>query len=255
MSSYGLWLSAAGMKINEHRQTLHANNLANSQTTGFKRDLAVVMQRRIEAQENVDGFSFAHPVLDGLSGGVNVQPSYHDFTQGPIESTGRPLDIAIRGDGFFSVSDGQATRYTRDGEFTVNTAGELVLANESGVWRVLNQAGAPVVIDPVAGEPTVSGNGTIRQGENVVAELGLVTPDDPQTLRKVGENLYESPGGEMRPAGGTLVSGSREESNFNAIEGLASMIEASRAYQLNATLIQLQDKMTGQAVSTLGRVA
>ncbi len=255
MSSYGLWLSAAGMKINDHRQTLHANNLSNAQTTGFKRDLAVVMQRPIEAKENPRGPSLAHPVLDGMAGGVNVRPSYHDFTQGPIESTNRPLDVAIRGEGFFTVGDGQQTRYTRDGEFTVNAKGELVLSNESGVWRVLDQAGAPVVLDPAAGEPNVSGDGTIRQAENVVGTLGLVVPEDPQAMRKVGENLFALDEKEMRPAGGTLVSGAREESNFNPITGLSSMIEASRAYQLNATLIQLQDSVTGQAVSTLGRVA
>ncbi len=255
MSSYGLWLSAAGMKISEHRQTLHANNLANAQTTGFKRDMAVVIQRRIESSEDGAGAEYSHPVLDGLSGGVNVRPAYHDLTQGPIDNTGRPLDLAIRGDGFLTVSDGESMRYTRDGQLTVNTAGELSLANESGVWRVLDQGGAPIVVDPVGGEPIISGDGTVRQGANLIAQLELVSPTNKDALRKVGENLFESTDGEMRPADGVLVSGAREESNFNAIEGLASMIEASRAYQLNATMIQLADSMTGQAVSTLGRVA
>ena len=255
MTSYGLWLSAAGMKVNEHRQTLLANNLANVDTTGFKHDMAVVMQRRVESRESAGGLSYAHPVLDGLSGGVNVRPTYHALVQGPIERTGRPLDIAIRGEGFFPVSDGEVTRYTRNGEFAINTAGELIMANESGRWRVLDEGGAPIVIDLEGGEFTVSQSGAIRQGNEVIGVLGLMANEDPRALRKIGQNLFESTGGEMVPADGAFVPGSRESSTFNALEGLAMMIEASRAYQFNASMIQLQDQVTGQAVSTLGRLA
>src|SRR3972149_5037155 len=101
MSSYGLWLSAAGMKVNEHRQTLLANNMANAQTTGFKHDLAVVMQRQVESKEGASGLPFAQPVLDGLPGGVNVRPTHYSREDGPIEWTGKPLDVAIKGEGFF----------------------------------------------------------------------------------------------------------------------------------------------------------
>ncbi len=255
MSTYGVWLSAAGMKINEHRQTLLANNLANAQTTGFKHDLAVVMQRRVESRENGVERTYVHPVLDGLSGGVNVLPAYHSAEQGPVEWTGKPLDVAVEGEGFFAVGDGEVTRYTRNGEFAVNAEGELVLANEAGRWRILDLAGGPIRIDPTLGEPVVSGNGTVRQGNNVAGQIGLMTTQNPRTLRKVGENLFESLGGEMVPAKGKLLSGSREGSSFNVMQGLASMIEVSRAYQMNATMIQLQDQLTQQAVGTLGRAA
>lgn len=255
MSSYGLWLSAAGMKVNEHRQTLLANNMANAQTTGFKHDFAVIMQRRVESKEDPGGLPFAHPVLDGLPGGVNVLPAYHSAEQGPIESTGKPLDVAIQGDGFFAVSDGEATRYTRNGEFTTNAQGELVMANEAGRWRVLDEGGAPMRVDEAGGEVEVSDGGTVRQGNTVVGKIGLMTNEDPRSIRKVGENLFEATGGEMKPANGRLISGSREGSTFDAMQGLATMIEASRAYQMNASMIQLQDQLTQQAVTTLGRVA
>jgi len=255
MSSYGLWLSAAGMKVNEHRQTLLANNMANAQTTGFKHDLAVVMQRRVESKENAGGLPFAHPVLDGLPGGVNVRPAYHSEEQGPIEWTGKPLDVAIQGEGFFAVSDGEVTRYTRNGEFAANSQGELVMANEAGRWRVLDEGGAPIRMDEAGGELSVSDRGTVRQGNIVVGTIGLMTSEDPRALRKVGENLFEASTEGMKPASGRLITGSREGSTFDVMQGLASMIEASRAYQMNATLIQLQDQLTQQAVSTLGRVA
>lgn len=255
MSSYGIWLSVSGMKVCEHRQTLHANNMANAQTTGFKSDLAQIRQRSTASRERGSPPPQRHPVLDQLTGGVHVRPPRYDFTQGSIERTGRPLDVAIRGEGFFTVTDGLKKRLTRDGEFALNTAGELVLGDASGNWRVLDQGGTPVRVDPTAGPVSIGSSGLVRQRNQPIAQLQLMTPPDPQRLRKVGANLFDHPVVPMQPAAGTLVSESREESNYNPMTGITAMIEASRAYQLNATLIQLQDAATGQAVSMLGRVA
>lgn len=253
MSSYGLWLSAAGMQVNEHRQTIFASNMANASTTGFKHDLAVVTQRGLESETSPDGAGFAGPPFDGLAGGLNVQAAYKDFAQGPIERTDRPLDLAIDGDGFFAVSDGPTTRYTRDGEFALNTAGQLVLATEGGRWRVLDDAGGTISVDEANGAVSLAQDGTLRQGRNIVAKLGLFDTQDRQSLHKVGGNLFDSAGAEMKPISGRFAAGSREESNFDVTGGLVSMIEAARAYQLNATMLQLQDHTIGQAVSSVGR--
>ncbi len=254
MSTYGLWLSAAGLKVNQHRQTILANNLANANTTGFKHDIAIVAQRRVESQSSPGGSQFAHSILDGIAGGMDVRPTFHNFGPGRIERTGRPLDVAVDGDGFFAVSDGQATRYTRDGQFTLNRQGELVLVAGEGRWRVLDDGKAPIVVDETAGEVSISAAGTIRQGQSVVAKLGLVSTEDKQSLRKIGGNLFEAGTAKMKPIEGRFVPESREESNFSAMNGLATMIEATRAYQLNATMLKLQDELTGQAVTRVGRV-
>lgn len=254
MSSYGLWLSAGGMKVNQHHQTILANNMANANTTGFKHDLGVVTQRRIESEVAPNGLAFAHPVLDGMAGGLHVRPTYQNFAQGPIERTEKPLDVAIDGDGFFAVSDGKVTRYTRDGQFAFSTAGELVLTAGEGRWKVLDDAGAPIVVNETGGKVFVSEDGTIRQGRAVVARLGLMTTGDKQSLRKVGGNLFEARGAKMTAIDGVLIPGAREESNFDIMKGLATMIEAARAYELNASLIKLQDQVTGQAINTVGRM-
>ncbi len=253
MSSYGLWLSAAGMKVSDHRQSLLANNMANANTSGFKHDLAVVMQRSVESREAPNGLSFAHPILDGMSGGVNVQPTFHSFEQGPIERTGRPLDVAIQGEGFFEVSDGQDTRYTRNGEFALNTKGELILSAGEGRWKVMDEAGGPIVLEAELGQGSIAGDGTVRQGEIVAARLGMKTTDDLQTLRKTGQNVFEATG-EMVATQARLEPESVERSTFDIVHGLASMIEATRAFELNAKMIQIQDQLTGQAASTLGRL-
>lgn len=254
MSSYGLWLSAAGMKVNDHRQTVLTNNMANAHTTGFKHDLAVVMQRRVASKESPGGARYAEPVLDGMSGGADVRPSYHVFAQGPIEHTGRPLDAAIRGNGFFTVGNGTDTRYTRDGRFTLNASGELIMSAGDGKWKVLDDAGAPILVDEAAGAPSVSGDGTIRQNGSPIATLGTVTTDDLQSLRKVGENLFEATE-DMRPTTASLEVEATEGSSFDVMQGLASMIETTRAFQLNATMIRIQDELTGQAISRVGRPA
>ncbi len=254
MSSYGLWLSAAGMKVNDHRQTILTNNMANAHTTGFKHDLAVVMERKVASQEAAGGARFAQPVLDGMSGGVHVRSSHHVFAQGPIEGTGRPLDAAIAGDGFFTVSNGTDTRYTRDGRFTVNTSGEVVMAAGSGKWKVLDDAGAPVVVDEAAGAPSVSSDGTIRQNGAPIATLGMVTTDNLQSLRKSGENLFEATG-DMTPIAPRLETESLEGSSFDVMQGLASMIQTTRAFQLNATMVRIQDELSGQAISRVGRLS
>ena len=253
MSSYGLWLAAAGMKVNDHRQTVLANNMANSNTTGFKHDLAVVMQRRVESQESASNQGFAQPALDGISGGLHVRPSHHSFAQGYIEHTGKPLDVAIQGQGFFAVSDGEVTRYTRDGEFTRNAVGELVLAAGNGRWKVLSEDDSPILLSEDGEPASIAADGSVREGQTVVAKLGMLAPDDEQAARKVGANLFAAKDSEMTPMAAELVPGAREGSNFDVMQGLASMIKASRAYQLNATMIQLQDQITGQAISRVGR--
>jgi len=254
MSTYGLWLSTAGMKVNDHRQALIASNIANAHTAGFKHDLAVISPRLTESREGPNGFMLRHPVLDGITGGVNVEPTYYSREQGSIEATGRPLDVAISGEGFFAVSDGTETRYTRNGEFTTNSKGELLMSNEAGNWRVLNEQGSPVTIDPAGERVSVSPNGTIRQGATQVGKLALMSNENPHAMRKVGQNLFESTSGKMVAASGSFVPESREASTFDAVTGLTALMEATRSYQMNATLLQMQDEMTGQLVTTLGRV-
>jgi flagellar basal-body rod protein FlgF len=253
MSSYGLWLSAAGMQVNEHRQNVLANNMANINTTGFKRDLALIQQRRLEVEETPAGREYTHPLFDGLSGGLAVMPGHTSFEQGMIEKTGRPLDVAIDGRGFFTVSDGNLTRYTRDGVFTMNAVGELALTAGEGRWRVLDDGGKPVQLERGGAQVTVSGQGTVRQGDVVVAQIQLVTNNNEQALRKAGENLFENQNGQMVAADGKTIGEARELSNFDMMRGLASMIEVSRAYQFNATMIQMQDHAIGQAVTRVGR--
>src|SRR5580765_5965379 len=123
---YGIYQSAAGLQINQHRQDVLANNLANIDTVGFKPDLALVRERMIASREGMSDPSLSNPLLNGMSGGTLASPSYTSFIPGSIEPTGKPLDVALHGDGFFAVKDGDTKRYTRDGRFMFDANGYLV---------------------------------------------------------------------------------------------------------------------------------
>jgi flagellar basal body rod protein FlgG len=212
------------------------------------------MERRAASRARPSGARFSHPILANLPGGIDIHQPEPRFGQGAIESTDRSLDIAVEGEGFFTVSDGDTTRYTRDGAMTLNAAGEIVLAAGGGRWRLLDEGGRTIRVDEAAGEVSVSQDGTVRQGRSIVGALRLVKPENPARLRKRGENLHAVPDGEaMVEANGRIVAEALEASNVDVMNGLASMMESSRAFQMNATLLQLQDQTVGLAVNTVGR--
>lgn len=257
--TYGLWLSAAGMQANEYRQDVGANNLANANTVGFKKDLAVLRERAVESCSAAGELTVSHPhsgELAGLSGGTFVAPTYHSFAEGAVTRTGNPLDAAVRGEGFFTVRVGSDVRYTRDGRFTLNADNELVMVAGGGRAKVLDENGGPIVLlPPSAGKPVIGPDGSVRQGQTVVGKLDLAEFDDRNTLRKVGTNLFQATGGRARSARhSNVLAGFVEQSTVDPVAGLATLIEVSRAYQLNANMVSLQDSTIGQAVSRVGRI-
>ncbi len=253
--SYGLWLSAAGMQANEYRQSLVANNMANVDTVGFKHDFAVFHERQMESAAKAAEGRWANPLLRDLTGGLWARPTYTSFAQGALDETGRDLDAALFGNGFFAVSDGQETRYTRDGRFVIADDGTLTLAAGDGKYAVLDAAGAPVTLDPAAGRINFGKNGTVTQDGEPVAQLGVVDFADHSLLRKTGESLFQDTGDQSAaPADAQVHGGYVERSTVDPINNLVSMIEVSRAYELNARMITMQDTMNGQAVARVGRI-
>jgi len=127
---YGLYLSATGVITSAYRQDLIANNMANSETVGFKRDLATFQQRPAADQENPLSAQFGSSLLDKIGGGILASPTQIDTSQGTIEPDGNNMDAAIMGSGYFQVAtaDGQ-TRLTRDGRFKIDQSSRLALSN------------------------------------------------------------------------------------------------------------------------------
>lgn len=267
--NYGMYLSAAGVLTNMHRMDVMANNLANLGTVGFKADDVTFTTR---APERLDpgalsmlGGEPADPqwMLERLGGGQWVAPSRIDLRQGSLQQTSNDLDLAIEGGGFFVVAAGDvgaadSLRLTRDGRFTLNIDGELVMA--AGGHRVMDNQDQPIELDRGAAV-TIDARGNILQNGEIVATLGFADIGNRAALKKQGENLLRFDGGTNgSPAPRTAATGSIhqrhiENSAVDPITALNQLMNASKAVQASATLMQYHDNILGQVINTYGRVA
>ncbi len=249
-----LWSAKTGLDAQQTRMAVISNNLANANTTGFKRDRAIfedlVYQnvRQVGAQSSQDT-----QLPSGLQvgTGVRVVATEKLFTQGNLVQTNNPLDLAIQGRGFFEIlmPDGSVA-YTRDGSFHLNNQGQVV--NSSGY---VLQPG--ITVPENALSVTVAVDGTVSAtipGQTQPTQLGqlqLVDFVNPAGLQARGQNLYveTAASGSPQPSApgangvGTLLQGSLETSNVNVVEELVSMIETQRAYELNSKAISTTDGM------------
>ncbi len=240
------------MAANQYRQNVAANNIANINTVGFKRDLAMLVERPVESQEDGDARMFAHALFDRLSGGTHVTPTVHTLEQGPIITTNKPLDVMIQGKGFFQVRTEEGVRYTRAGHFTRSDDGTLLTA--AGGHAVLDDSGSTITIPP-GEEAKITSTGQVVQGDTVLGIVGVVEFDDLSALRKQGKNLFVATGNAVPQAASAskIVPGALEGSTVDPVNGLLDLIEASRAFQMNAKLLSLQDATIGRAVNEIAR--
>lgn len=248
---YGLYQSAAGMLTTEYQQTVAANNLANADTVGFKRDVAIFAER-LPAAEAGQRSGASAATLAALSGGQWLGQTFTDYSPGAKAPTGNPLDVAIDGLGFFSVAgpDGQPL-YTRDGRFQVDRRGQLVAATDGA--PVLARGGLPVHTNPLGGQVSVNEIGEVVQDGHAVAELDVVDFTDYALLRKVGANRVAAPQGTAAPAYRRMEAGFTESSGVQPLPELVGMIAAARTYQMNAQMISLQDQSVGRLLSVISR--
>jgi flagellar basal body rod protein FlgG len=252
---YGLYVSAAGLQAEQYRQDVTANNLANADTVGFKRDFALTMARANAAREDPTLSRFRTPVAGDLSGGTLVPPTVIDLSQGTLKETGSELDTAIDGDGFFLVQNGQNQRFvTRDGRFALDPKGQLCLASTGS--HVLSAAGTPIQLNrdlPI----DISTRGEIRQGGATVAQLAVMRVNSPLDLRKQGSGLMsvKNPA-DLHPASTAtkIMQRSVEDSGVNPMTEMVTMMQGQRIYEANARMITYQDT-TLQLLNQVGRVA
>jgi len=245
---YGLYQSAAGMLVNQYRLDVTANNLANVDTAGFKRDVASFSERLVESRVRLG--AARHPVLDDMTGGVWSARTVTDWSTGSADVTGNPLDVMIAGKGFFTVSSPDGIRYTRAGQFTIDSQNRLVTIGDG--YPVLAEGGTEIRLPEDATNIRITIDGKVVANDQVVGQLQVVEFDDPAATRKVGKGLVEAES-KGRPVQPQLRVGAVERSNVYAMTELASMIEASRAYQLNAQMITMQDGTLGRLISEVAR--
>ncbi len=247
---YGLYISAEGALAQSQRMEVIANNLANVDTPGFKRELAVFQARYAEAIEQGRDYPGSGSIND-IGGGVMLSHTQTDFSPAPTKRTGEINDFAILGEGFFVVQKGDQQYLTRAGNFRWTPEGNLV--TQQG-YMVLSDSGAPIAIDPDGGPFEVTPTGAIRQG-GTAQVLALVKPHSWGDLVKVGENLFKPlaetqplPESERRVGWGYL-----EMSAVRPTTEMVQLIETARAVEANINMMQTQDQMAAQLIARVMR--
>lgn len=230
-----------------------ANNIANLNTTGFK-----------SAGALFEEYVGPNARAANVSGGdrrvsfVRDRATWIDLSQGPIERTGNPLDIALDGKGYLAVQTPQGERYTRNGALQINSSGELV-TNEG--YQVLGESG-PITLQPKDRDVTISPDGTIsvREGSAAIdaqrGKLRMVAFDKPNLLQKDGAGTFNVPEGvTQQPDTNTrIVQGAVEKSNVRSVVEMTRMIEVTRAYTQVATLLTQQADLNRTAIEKLAEV-
>lgn len=249
-----LWVSKTGLEAQQNRLSTISNNLANVNTTGFKRDRVIfedllyqnVRQAGAQTSQNT-----SLPSGLSLGTGVRTVATQKIHTQGNILQTQNKLDVAIQGRGFFQIQKPNgAIGYTRTGSFQLNAQG--IIVNASG-YPIQPQ----ITIPPNAQNMTIGTDGSVSittagiPQPQQVGQIQMAGFVNPAGLTPVGENMYVETSASGSPVisnpginnVGTLIQGALEGSNVNVVEELVNMIETQRAYEMNSKAISTMDQM------------
>jgi flagellar basal-body rod protein FlgG len=231
----GLYAAASGMEAQQQQLDSVGNDLATASTTGYKSE-RVGFRDLLYNQVNIAG------TTTSLGAGAAAQPIGRDQSQGALQSTGNPLDLAIEGPGFLTVKDPAGkVALTRDGALQVDAGGRLTTAEGNLLDpRITLPKGTTL------GEVAISSDGTVRVGAKTIGKIGLVTVASPDHLLAAGGNLFTSTAasGSPRPtAAATVQQGALESSNVDVGNDMVQMMSAQRDYQLESSAIQTENQM------------
>ncbi|MDR3570030.1 MAG: flagellar basal-body rod protein FlgF [Syntrophobacteraceae bacterium] len=216
------YLATTGSQYEQSQLDIISNNIANSNTPGYKKDT----------------LSFST---------VLGEVAHIDMSQGPTRQTGNNLDIALSGNGFLSVQTPQGALYTRAGDLAVDSSNQLV--TQDG-YPVLGQNGAPIKINTVA-DLRITSNGQVFDGNNSLAQLQLVD-FAPNSLKKVGSGYFQPADTTVQPgpaSGCTVHQGALEEANVNSVKEMALLIEATREFEADQKALKNGSTLDSELIS------
>lgn len=253
----GLYTAHTGLIQQQKRLDVLTNNLANANTTGYKKEGAsTVAFDEVLAVKIKDGSeAYLDRGIGHMSMGAKIGETYTDYSQGSFRVTDNHYDLALDGEGFFSISftnklGETSTKYTRDGSFTLTKEGYLV--TKDGDFVLGNNG--PIQLNTKL-ETKIDESGNIYQEGNLVDTLNIVDFADYNYLSKYGENLYDLvEGGTLQPADCRVEQGVLEMSNMNVVSEMVDMIAITRNFESNQKIMQTIDTMLDKTVNQIGKL-
>lgn len=213
-----------------------ANNIANVSTAGY------------QGQHVMFNEYLAEPVAGETISYVYDVAVMRDTHPGPQTPTGNPLDVALTDESYFVVENDQGFRYTRNGSFRLNAEGQLVGPQGAAV---MGEGNVPFFFAPEETEISISRDGTVSTENGAIGRLRLVKFDNPQTMRKVGDALFESDDPAIPAPNAEVMQGFIETANVRPVLELTRLIEIARAYQSAQRIIESEAKLEEEAIKTL----
>lgn len=269
MSSKGIFSALSGAMAQSQRLDTIANNIANVNTPGFKRDEQVFREylsanEKPPSVQNVPKVPASIDSFYDMQGGdvsyVDPIGTYTDHSQGGLQSTGNPLDLALDGSGFFEVSTPQGVRLTRYGGFRVDADGRLVSKEGFPVLFEGDPLQTPEArqIQSNGGVLRISEQGDVFEGENRLGSLSIVNVADKDALKKMGQSLFQFNGDPAAQLSNSpnrnLKSGFIESSNVNIVKEMTDMISATRTFESTQKAIQAYDQIADKLVNQVSKV-
>ena len=221
-----------------------ANNLANVNTPGFKAERTVFADW-LNRQTGTD-----IPAGDRKLAYVQDRATYRDQSQGAFTHTGNPLDLAIGGDGYFTVATANGTRLTRAGHFEMQADGTI---GDGDGNALLDASGQPLQVSPTDTQIQVAADGTVSSENGQIGTVAIVSPGDPNQLRAEGSRLFD-PNGDTAPVTRPrIIQGAVEDSNVSATGELTRMMAVQREFQFATQFIESEGQRQQSAIDKIVR--
>jgi flagellar basal-body rod protein FlgF len=218
--------------------SLVANNIANINTTAFKRELGVYATAQTKN-------AFVNKLDFVIDHGTAVS-----FEPGALSNTGNDLDIAINGPGFIGVDDGSGVKYTRNGALSLSPDNQLITREGHAV---VDEDGAPIVIPLEGGKIEIGRDGSVSAGAEIIAKIQVVEFKFLHLLQKNGDSLFESTEVPQDPVNSTILQGSLERANVTPVKELVRMIDIQRSYDAVKGFLDREAERQQTVVRRLGR--
>lgn len=254
----GLYTAYTGLKNEQNRMDVMANNMANASTVGFKKEGTTSQAFDTVLAYKLKDTSEAPNIprkIGNMSMGVKIGENYNDFSQGSFRITDNTYDLALSGDGFFTIeftnkAGETSTMYTRAGNFSLSQDGYLVTKDGDFVLGTNGR----IRLDTMA-DSFISSDGTIYQNDTAVAQLRITNFEDYNYLKKYGETLYQAvEGATVTDADAEVHSGYLEMSNVQVVSEMVNLISITRAYESNQKIVQTYDGSLEIAANQLGKL-